>query len=88
MYTVLGMTPMEYVRDMVSISSEKKLLYNCIFNIFKIDIEDDINRKLSGQVNIENLYTHIRQFHIFVSKSDKIRSLKCNALKLFMILFK
>lgn len=46
------MTPLDYIRENVSITSTRKLLYNCIFNKFKMDIEDDheYERKLSGEV--------------------------------------
>lgn len=45
------MTPIEYVKEHVNISSERKLLFNCIFNKFKMEaeLENEHDRKLSGQ---------------------------------------
>ncbi|CAG9769572.1 unnamed protein product [Ceutorhynchus assimilis] len=45
------MTPIAYIRDHVSVSSERKLLFNCIFNKFKMeaDLENEHERKLSGK---------------------------------------
>lgn len=48
------MTPLEYIRDHVTITKSRKLLYNCIFNQFKMESdlgEFEIQRKLSGTVN-------------------------------------
>ncbi|XP_050296672.1 uncharacterized protein LOC126736387 [Anthonomus grandis grandis] len=44
-------SPIEYARDHVSISSERKLLFNCIFDKFKMeaDLENEYERKLSGE---------------------------------------
>lgn len=45
------MTPLEYVRDHINITSVRKLLYNCIFNKFKMEAdEEDTGRKLLGSV--------------------------------------
>ncbi|KAJ8926518.1 hypothetical protein NQ314_021120 [Rhamnusium bicolor] len=46
-----AMTPIDYVKENVSITSARKLLYNCIFNKFKMDADDDhvYERKLSGK---------------------------------------
>lgn len=51
------MTPLDYVRDHVSISSERKLLFNCIFNKFKLDNDPRISgdKHISGQVLQEAL---------------------------------
>ncbi|XP_057667786.1 uncharacterized protein LOC130900879 [Diorhabda carinulata] len=35
------MTPIDYVKDNVRITSARKLLYNCIFEKYKIEIEDE-----------------------------------------------
>lgn len=48
------MTPLEYIKDNISVTSARKLLYNCIFNRNKIEQEDDIieqeyDRKISGK---------------------------------------
>lgn len=46
------MTPLEYVQNNVVISSPRKLLYNCIFNKFKMDdVEVKTERKLIGKVS-------------------------------------
>lgn len=51
------MTPMEYIKNNVSISSARKLLYNCVFNKHKIEYEDidgieqEHDRKLAGTVS-------------------------------------
>lgn len=46
------MTPLEYVRDMVTLTSARKLLYNCIFSKYKAEQqeEDGYKRKLHTQV--------------------------------------
>jgi len=51
------MTPLDYVRDHVSISSERKLLFNCIFNKFKLDNDSRISgdKHISGQALQEAL---------------------------------
>lgn len=50
------MTPLDYVRDHVSISSERKLLFNCIFNKFKMDNPRGSGDKhISGQAIQEAL---------------------------------
>ncbi|KAJ8916127.1 hypothetical protein NQ315_004494 [Exocentrus adspersus] len=45
------MTPLDYVRENVSISSARKLLYNCIFNKFRMegDGDSDCERRLHGE---------------------------------------
>nr|XP_023027621.1 uncharacterized protein LOC111515637 [Leptinotarsa decemlineata] len=45
------LTPLEYLKDNVHITSSRKLLYNCIFNQYKIDKDDDIDyeRRVSGK---------------------------------------
>lgn len=53
--TLETMTPLEYIKNNVTISSPRKLLYNCIFNKFKIDELKASERKLRGQV-ITNFY--------------------------------
>ncbi|XP_060522521.1 uncharacterized protein LOC132699689 [Cylas formicarius] len=47
-----GMTPLDYVANHLSISSKRKLLYNCIFNKFKLETDTNITyeRKISGKV--------------------------------------
>lgn len=52
------MTPLDYVRENVSISSTRKLLYNCIFNKFKIETEgeQEYERKVSGEVKNNSKY--------------------------------
>lgn len=47
------MTPIEYARDMVNITSPRKLLYNCIFNKYKMEQDDDngYKRKLHAKVH-------------------------------------
>ncbi|KAJ3644663.1 hypothetical protein Zmor_022375 [Zophobas morio] len=48
--TLETMTPLEYVQNNVVISSPRKLLYNCIFNKFKLDdVEVKTERKLIGK---------------------------------------
>ncbi|XP_066138711.1 uncharacterized protein [Euwallacea fornicatus] len=49
------MTPIEYLQENVSISSERKLLFNCIFNKFKTDIDSKVERKMSSHVLQEAL---------------------------------
>jgi hypothetical protein len=48
--TLESMTPLYYIQNHVSLSSPRKLLYNCIFNKFKMDSEIESNgeRKISG----------------------------------------
>ncbi|KAJ8953941.1 hypothetical protein NQ318_019184 [Aromia moschata] len=50
-YILSTMTPIDYVRDNVSITSARKLLYNCIFNKYKLELDECNNyeRKLSGE---------------------------------------
>ncbi|XP_018566349.1 uncharacterized protein LOC108907241 [Anoplophora glabripennis] len=45
------MTPLDYVRENISITSARKLLYNCIFNKFKMEVEGggEYERKVSGE---------------------------------------
>ncbi|KAF7282148.1 hypothetical protein GWI33_003114 [Rhynchophorus ferrugineus] len=44
------MTPLTYAREHVFISSGRKLLFNCVFNKFKMeaDLENEYDRKLAG----------------------------------------
>ncbi|XP_066256818.1 uncharacterized protein [Euwallacea similis] len=49
------MTPVEYLQENVTISSERKLLFNCIFNKFKTDTDLKLERKMSGHVMQEAL---------------------------------
>jgi hypothetical protein len=50
--TLESMTPLYYIQNHVSLSSPRKLLYNCIFNKFKMDSEIESNgeRKIRGAV--------------------------------------
>lgn len=50
------MTPMEYARESVTITSSRKLLYNCIFNKYKMEQDDDndYKRKLLAKVLVFN----------------------------------
>ncbi|XP_008197167.1 uncharacterized protein LOC103314071 isoform X1 [Tribolium castaneum] len=48
--TLETMTPLQYIQNNVSITSPRKLLYNCIFNKFKIDeLEATSERKIRGK---------------------------------------
>ncbi|XP_044253371.1 uncharacterized protein LOC123004262 [Tribolium madens] len=48
--TLETMTPLQYIQKNVSITSPRKLLYNCIFNKFKIDeLEATSERKIRGK---------------------------------------
>lgn len=46
------MTPMEYIQENVSITSSRRLLYNCIFNRHKVEFEEDEEQQriMSGKV--------------------------------------
>lgn len=54
------MTPIDYARDMVNITSPRKLLYNCIFSKYKMEQDDDngYKRKLHAQVRLYMLFLH------------------------------
>nr|CAD7267073.1 unnamed protein product [Timema shepardi] len=48
--TLKTMTPMQYIRMHVSISSGRRLLYNRVFNRYKEDLDDDeMERRMLGQ---------------------------------------
>ncbi|RZC41389.1 uncharacterized protein BDFB_002019, partial [Asbolus verrucosus] len=47
--TLEKMTPLTYLQHHVNISSPRKLLYNCIFNKFKIESETDSERRIKGK---------------------------------------
>lgn len=40
-YFVLALTPLEYVREHVSVTSARKLLYGCIYNKIKNELSED-----------------------------------------------
>lgn len=47
------MTPMDYIKENISVTSSRKLLYNCIFNRHKIEYEEDEgDRIMAGKVYI------------------------------------
>ncbi|CAH1968938.1 unnamed protein product [Acanthoscelides obtectus] len=50
--TLNTMTPLQYVRNHVNLSSQRKLLYNCIFRRYKIELDDEhsYERKVSADV--------------------------------------
>lgn len=35
------MSPMDYIKDNVSVTSARKLLYSCVFKKFRFKIEDE-----------------------------------------------
>ncbi|CAH1154400.1 unnamed protein product [Phaedon cochleariae] len=49
--TLSTLTPIEYLRDNVQITSARKLLYNCIFDQWKMEMEDDVDyeRQILGK---------------------------------------
>ncbi|VEN40941.1 unnamed protein product [Callosobruchus maculatus] len=49
--TLDTMSPLEYVKDNVNLSSPRKLLYNCIFSKYKMKLDDEscYERKLSAE---------------------------------------
>lgn len=46
-HSLLTMTPLQYVQEHVKVSSERKLLFNCVFNTFKTE-GTEIQRILPG----------------------------------------
>lgn len=62
MFTEL--TPMDYVRNHVTVSNARKSLYNCVFNKHKIEyeeiegVEPNTDRKLAGAVSIKKNITY------------------------------
>ncbi|CAH0563738.1 unnamed protein product [Brassicogethes aeneus] len=46
------MTPMDYVKNHIFLSSSRKLLYNCVFTRFRDenDLDNELDRKISGKV--------------------------------------
>ncbi|KAL1490727.1 hypothetical protein ABEB36_013375 [Hypothenemus hampei] len=67
------MSPIEYLKNHVSISSERKLLFSCIFNKFKLET-DDRERRISGQTLQDSLDLLMGR-KMTNEQSKKIRSL-------------
>lgn len=50
----IDITPMDYIKENVHITSSRRLLYNCIFNRHKVEFEeeDEQERIMSGKVSL------------------------------------
>lgn len=55
------MSPMDYIKDNISISSPRKLLYRCVFQKCKIETEegDEDSKAISGKVRIRKFFQNL-----------------------------